>query len=381
MPVTPHPDDRDEIRNFYGWANLQLRLFGAEQLGREYVLVRLDRFHVNGHLDYSRLRHILSPIRHLDSWYPVWSREAAEELERAGQAGKAGRRISAADHYLRASMLYHFGAYLTRPGTPERTAGKDLRVKAYREGVRFLDHMEPIEVPYSGKTLPGYLHRPASGTKPPCVIMIDGADSVKEEYHNWATQFARRGMAVVTFDGPGQGESLARGIHMRPERFEEALTAVVDYLETRSDVDASRVGAWGSSMGGFLVSRAAAFERRLACAVSLGGFYDFRDFPRWYLSTQINVQEDLGLATLRETREYVAARCSLKGVAEKIQCPYLVIHGALDELVTTDEARQMAGEAPRGEFALFEEAYHTCTNLNSRLVPLMCDWVAERLAA
>ena len=44
-------DDRDEIRTFYGWANLQLRLFGAEPLGREYVLVRLDRFHVNGHLD------------------------------------------------------------------------------------------------------------------------------------------------------------------------------------------------------------------------------------------------------------------------------------------------------------------------------------------
>jgi hypothetical protein len=41
----------------------------------------------------------------------------------------------------------------------------------------------------------------------------------------------------------------------------------------------------------------------------------------------------------------------------------------------------MAEEAPHGEFALFEDGYHTCTNLNSRLVPLMCDWVAEKVAA
>lgn len=381
MPALPHPDDRDEIRNFYGWANLQLRLFGAEQLGREYVLIRLDRFHVNGHLDYGALRHILAQIRHLNSWYPVWSGEAEGELGRAKQAEAAGRRVSAADHYLRASMLYHWGAYLTRPGTPERTAGKELRVKAYREAARLREDIEPVEIPFGTERLPGYVHRPPKPARPPCVIMIPGADSVKEEYHNWATQFVRRGMATLTFDGPGQGESLARGIYMQPERYEEAITAVVDYLASRADVDASRIGAWGSSMGGFLAARAGAFEKRLACAVSLGGFYDFRDFPRWYLSTQINVQEDLGLATLRETREYVASRCSLKGVAEKIECPFLVIHGAFDELVTTEEARQMADEAPRGEFALFEDAYHTCTNQNARLVPLMCDWVGDKLHA
>ena len=36
--------------------------------------------------------------------------------------------------------------------------------------------------------------------------MVNGADSVKEEYHNWARQFVRRGLAVLTIDGPGQGE-------------------------------------------------------------------------------------------------------------------------------------------------------------------------------
>jgi pimeloyl-ACP methyl ester carboxylesterase len=114
--------------------------------------------------------------------------------------------------------------------------------------------------------------------------------------------------------------------------------------------------------------------------VSSGGFFDFRDYPNWPLSTQLNVMEDLGVATLTEARRYVRERCSLAGVVEKIRAPYLVIHGARDELVSVEEARLMA-EGPRGEFVNFEDGFHTCTNHNATLVPLMCDWMAERLNA
>lgn len=72
------------------------------------------------------------------------------------------------------------------------------------------------------------------------------------------------------------------------------------------------------------------------------GFFDFRDFPFWPVSTQLNVMEDLMLDSLAEARDYVARRCSLEGVIEKIGCPYLVIHGARDELVSVEEAERMA---------------------------------------
>ena len=85
------------------------------------------------------------------------------------------------------------------------------------------------------------------------------------------------------------------------------------------------------------------------------------------------------LDSIARARDYVAERCSLAGVVERLQCPFLVIHGARDELVTVEEARRMAEEAPRGEFACFEDGYHTVTNYNAELVALMCDWVADRL--
>jgi 2,6-dihydroxypseudooxynicotine hydrolase len=241
--------------------------------------------------------------------------------------------------------------------------------------------IEPFVVPFDGRELPGYLHLPApeEGRLPGCVIMINGADSVKEEYHNWARQFVRRGLAVLTVDGPGQGEMVGV-LPMRPEAWEEPMGAAIDALAASGRIDPERVGVWGSSLGGFLALRAAAFEPRIRAAVSSGGFYDFRDCRYWPVSTQLNVMEDLMLDSLSEVRTYLDERCSLAGVAEKIRCPYLVIHGARDELVSAEEGREMA-EGPLGEFVNFEDGFHTCTNHNARLVPLMCDWMSERLIA
>ena len=131
-------------------------------------------------------------------------------------------------------------------------------------------------------------------------------------------------------------------------------------------------------MGGFLALRAAAFEPRIRAAISSGGFFDFRDYRFWALSTQLNVLEDLGVDSLAEARAYIDERCSLEGVVEKIDAPYLVIHGARDELVSVEEGRRMA-EGRNGEFANFEDGFHTCTNRNATLVPLMCDWMAAKL--
>ncbi len=127
--------------------------------------------------------------------------------------------------------------------------------------------------------------------------------------------------------------------------------------------------------------RAAGFEPRLRAVVASGGFYDFRRFPYWPLSSQLNIMEDLGVSSLAAVRAYLARHCSLEGVTERIGCPYLVIHAGRDHLVDEEEARLMTARAPRGEFVVLEEGYHTATNVNGQLVPLMCDWLAEHLEA
>jgi pimeloyl-ACP methyl ester carboxylesterase len=371
--------DALEVEKYYQQLSTLIRLHGAEHMGRQYVVVRLARMDVTGPLDCSDLQRILARVTDLRAWYGSWRREATEAEELARRCAEEGRLTSAADLYHRASACYHWGAYLAKVGSEERADGRVQRVRCYREAVRLWDeHIEPFAVPFEGVLMPGYLHLAAGAEPAPCVIMINGADSVKEEYHNWARQFVRRGLTVLTVDGPGQGEMQGR-IPMRPEAWEAPMGAAVDALEASGRVDAGRLGVWGSSMGGFLALRAAAFEPRIRAAVSSGGFYDFRDFDLWAVTTQLNVMEDLLVDSLTDTRAYVAQRCTLKGAVENLQTPYLVIQGARDELVSLREGECMA-TGPGGEFAVFEDGLHTCTNYNATLVPLMCDWMAKRLA-
>jgi dienelactone hydrolase len=373
--------DRQEIERYYQTLSNWIRLHGAEHLGSRYVVVRLARMEVTGPLDYSDLQRILARVADFRTWYPAWHDEAILAEETAGRFAAESRTVSAADQFHRASACHHWGQYLARVGSEQKAEGRAGRVRCYRRAVELFDaDIEPFLVPFAGHGLPGYLHLPATSAGDPlpgCVVMVNGADSVKEEYHNWARQFVRRGLAVLTLDGPGQGE-LVGVLPMRPEAWEEPMGAAIDALAASGRVDPDRIGIWGSSMGGFLALRAAAFEPRIGAAVSSGGFYDFRDYRFWPVSTQLNVMEDLMVPSLSEARAYVEERCSLAGVAEKIACPYLVIHGARDELVGVEEGRQMA-EGPFGEFVNFEDGFHTCTNHNARLVSLMCDWMAERL--
>jgi dienelactone hydrolase len=376
--------DRQEVERYYQTLSTWIRLHGAEHLGTRYVVVRLARMEVTGPLDFSDIQRVLHRVVDVRTWYEAWHTEAVEAEELAERFVAEGRRLSAGDMFHRAAMCHHWGQYLARVGSEQKREGRAGRVACYRRAVECLDaRIEPVRIPFGGRHLPGYLHLPdpgePGGGPPPCVVMVNGADSVKEEYHNWARQFVRRGLAVLTMDGPGQGE-LVGVLPMRPDAWEQPVGAAIDALAASGMVDAGRVGVWGSSMGGFLALRAAAFEPRVRAAVSSGGFYDFRDYRYWPVSTQLNVMEDLMLDSLTEARAYVKEHCSLAGCLERIDVPYLVIHGARDELVSVEEGRQMA-EGRLGEFVNFEDGYHTCTNYNATLVPLMCDWMAGKLGA
>jgi 2,6-dihydroxypseudooxynicotine hydrolase len=138
-------------------------------------------------------------------------------------------------------------------------------------------HLDPpgerVTIPYEGTQLAGILRKPKGRTQPPVVVMCVGLDSTKEEMDVYESIMLARGLATLVFDGPGQGEAEYE-IPIRGD-YEAPVAAVVDYLETRSDVDAARIAVWGVSLGGYYAARAAAFEKRLKACVSLSGPYSW----------------------------------------------------------------------------------------------------------
>src|SRR5918992_265970 len=83
-----------------------------------------------------------------------------------------------------------------------------------------------LGVPRDGGRVGGTLRRPAGEDKPPLVLLVPGLDSTKEEFFRLENVFLDRGMATLSMDGPGQGES-GYDLPIRPD-YDVAVTAVLD---------------------------------------------------------------------------------------------------------------------------------------------------------
>jgi 2,6-dihydroxypseudooxynicotine hydrolase len=242
-------------------------------------------------------------------------------------------------------------------------------------------HLDPtaerIEVAYEDGTMYGNLRRPVDATRPPLVLLIPGLDSTKEEFFHVEEVFLHRGMATFSFDGPGQGEC-GYTIRIRPD-YEVAVSAVLDKLCGREDLDGERVAALGVSLGGYYVVRAAAFEPRLRAAVACGGGYDYGQvIAKRPPNSRATFAHYSGTTGGDDTVAFVG-RMNLAGVAEKVRQPLLVVFGKRDRLVPWQHAERVAQEAPDAKLWMFDDGNHVCMNLVYQWRPQAADWLGEQL--
>lgn len=122
-----------------------------------------------------------------------------------------------------------------------------------------------------GTTLRGWLYTPDAGAGPfPTVVMAHGFSAVKEQYlDRFADAFAGAGLAALVWDNRNFGASDGS-----PRQEIDPVAQVRDYrhaitfAETLPEVDAARIGAWGTSYSGGHVLMLGAIDRRVKCVVS-----------------------------------------------------------------------------------------------------------------
>ena len=129
---------------------------------------------------------------------------------------------------------------------------------------------------FGDQPLAGTLHLPEesdAGHPRPGVILAHGMANDRDEagQHDFlARRLEAAGYVVLRFDFHGCGESGMRGRMFIGSEWPQDLQAAITYLQQRSEVDANRIAAVGSSWGGGVTIYAAAADRRIRCAVSLG---------------------------------------------------------------------------------------------------------------
>jgi 2,6-dihydroxypseudooxynicotine hydrolase len=184
----------------------------------------------------------------------------------------------------------------------------------------------------------------------------------------------------LSIDGPGQGEAEYE-FPIRGD-YEVAVTAVVDWLAGRTDVDPARVGMWGVSFGGYYAPRAAAFEKRLRACIALAGPYDLGEI--WDGLPELT-REAFRVRSHSKTQEdarRLASTLSLKGVAQHIECPLFLVAGKRDRIVPWQDAERLAKEVSGPvELLVIEDGNHVANNRPYRYRPQTADWMAERLGA
>lgn len=321
----------------------------------------------------------------LEDWYREWTALGRETERRAEGALKAGHTLTGRAAYLRAFNYYRTAEFFLL-GDKRKIPTYKKCVSMFEKAAKLFDPpFERIEVPYEGKSLPGWLIKAHPG-KGPAFIMPGGADSIGEEmYFLGGQEVLARGIHLMLIDGPGQGASLRlRGIYSRYD-YEVPISACVDFLEKRREVDPKRIGLLACSFGGYYGTRAAAFEERIRALVVWGACYDVtKDIYDYYPPIQRQIQYLTDSKDDAECREKLK-RFNLSGVVEKIRCPALITHGAKDKIVRLEAARRTFRELTVKDKTLHiwtpkTLGEHHCQQDNiPNAVRLKFDWLADHL--
>ncbi len=333
---------------------------------------------LHGHIEVGDLTATMERIDDWSDWGPEWTETARAHEELGEQALDEGRRISAVGFFVSAARCYHLSYFLSVDDENAHAHGLAKMVECHD---RVLPYMEPavekIRIPFPAADLAGLLSIPGGDGPAPVVIFLPGLDSTKEQRHGGRGSLVRRGMAVLSLDGPGQGE-ISPKLPIRHD-YEVAVSAAIDSLENYDRIDASRVGLIGASLGGYYACRAAAFEPRVTAAVANCGPYSWIDCWDELPEVTRGAFRKYSWSSSDEEAKEKAKALDLTGVAEKIAQPLVVVHGMLDPLIGVEHAQRIANEAPNATLITVDDATHGVSNLAYKFAPWIDDWMAERL--
>ena len=331
------------------------------------------------------IRRTTERIKHPAAVVKQWARTAEQEQKLAEEAEAKGHPETAAEFYYRAALYYGPACGVIHANTPRKLELYKRLVHCYSRFTELFDDasVRRVEIPFeNGRTIPGILQTVPGTAKSPCVLVIPGMDTIKEympsPYHN---HFRRRGLATLTIDGPGQGESNTRETWVTLDNFERAGKAAIDFIETITELDASKIGVYGWSMGSYWGPRVAAEDPRVKALVGAMGVFLQKDtiFKHSKPAYRANYKY---MSNIYDEDQFdaMAAQMTLEPIVGKISCPTLLAMGEFDELCPLEDAERMFEllNCPK-EMWVYEDETHTFGSRLADFYPQVADWMRDAL--
>jgi cephalosporin-C deacetylase-like acetyl esterase len=344
------------------------------------------------------LQRIVERTRGTASMRREYERAARRREDIANAATAADHPVTARRNYHQAALFYGLAQYTIQEDGSQAKAALHARCQeCYARVIQLADRpIEKVEIPFAddppftGASFPALLHLPSGDRRPaPCVIFIPGTDMYKEQVPNPEDNiFAKRGLACLTLDGPGQGESLLRllKVHVETWNYERAVSAAIDYLAGRPEIDSGRIAVMGVSTGSYWAPRAAIWEARhqdriKACAGLMAdwetGFVTEFEFAQPNFKS--NYMYMAGLAD--ESRfDELAPLHTLDGLIQEVTCPVLMALGEFDELCSADQVEEIMRQVRTPhELRIYENEFHPMGGVAMEAWEGALDWLSDRL--
>lgn len=335
--------------------------------------------------------------RGTEAFFDAWGRMADGLVALGEECEAAGHGVSAAEKYMRAVAYYvtaermqsrHYEPRKAMYATLLRTMDRAVRVGGL--------NCERVEIPYEGSSYPGLFVRGHGEGPRPCMVFCNGLDSVKEMiFLSVREEFARRGVSMLAIDHPGVGEALRLKNLTARHDSEVWAGAAVDYLETRADVDADRLGMIGWSLGGYYSPRAAAYEKRFKLCVAWGANHNWGELQRRRMQREgdrpvphywDHVMWVWGQPDMDAFMAHVP-QITLNGHLQNMTVPFLITHGANDRQIPIEyayQSRDQAVNAPEVELRVFTDreggVEHVSSDNMEPARSYIADWIADRFA-
>lgn len=256
--------------------------------------------------------------------------------------------------------------------------------------------------------LAGTLKTPLGSGPFPAIVLIHGSGpGERTQLEATARFFASLGLAVLSYDKRGCGESTGDWKKVDLETLAADAVAGVAMLQSRPDIDKKRVGVWGISQGGWIGPLAASQSTRVAFVINHSGPGTSLRRQDTFMTANVLKQQgvsdadiELGLHALNTVYDYGRKKATAKEVDtaigalagkpgledyaslssaalnpdslyaqqtigdpawfyhldpdrdalkpyKKLQCPLLVIYGRLDFTVPVDESVEKITQALR----------------------------------
>ncbi len=320
------------------------------------------------------------------SFPKAWKKRAVVLEGMAKEAEAKGRLVTARRLYHRAALCFGRAQHLV---PVHRNPHKDECYEAlYRNYDKLIElsggSMEKVSPEFApGNSAHAVFHAaPGDGPKP-TVLILPGMDALKEDVANpFDNDYTQRGMNVCAMDGPGQGECNFNETWLTADNYQQAASAVIDWLTARDDVDADRIGVMGMSMGSRWGVQVGAHDARVKAVC--GQMANVGTFDIIFEQAQPNFKRIFmymtGYTDEDEFDAHMKTHDHLPDVAKNLDKPHLLVAGDMDELCTPDDIATFRGNlAGFSELWLYEGIFHPMGEVAAEIYPAMADWMLTTL--